>query len=141
MPIAHFHLVRDHYSTAQIGELLTAASRAYSQVLESPMERVRAFAHLYDPDKVAVAGELVSAGAAPAPFFTAFVLAGRPVEQRDRLLAALTDTVIEVLGADRASIRGQIIQLDPGDWGIGGVPASTTRAGEIAARASVASRS
>lgn len=135
MPIAHFHLVRDQYTTDQIGELLTTASRVYSEVLDSPMERVRTFAHLYEPGMAAVAGELVSAGAAPAPFFTAFVLAGRPREQRDRLLAGLTDVVVDVLAVDRGVVRGQIIQLDPGDWGIGGEPAAGVRSDEIAARA------
>ena len=60
----------------------------------------------------------------PAPYFTAIVLEGRPVEQRHRLLAELTDLIVEVLGATRSRVRGRIIQVPPDDWAIGGVPAS-----------------
>lgn len=141
MPIAHFHLVRDRYSTGRIGALLTQASKVYSEILDSPIDRVRAFAHLYDDELVAVAGELVSAGGTPAPFFTAYVLAGRPREQRDRLLAGLTDAIVEILETPREVVRGQIIQLDPEDWGIGGLPAAGVRADEIAGRAASGSTS
>lgn len=101
MPIAHFHLVRGQHAPDDIGRLLTTASRVYSDVLGSPMDRVRAFAHLYEPEYVAVAGELVSATDARAPFFTAFLLAGRPREQRDRLLEGLTDVLVDVLDVPR----------------------------------------
>lgn len=70
-----------------------------------------------------------------APYFTAIVLAGRPAEQRHRLLAALTDILVEVLGVDRGLVRGRIIQVEPEDWGIGGTPAAAVRRDEITARA------
>ncbi len=63
------------------------------------------------------------------------MLRGRPVEQRHRLLAELTDVLVDVLGVRRAVVRGRIVPVDPDDWGIGGVPASSARAAEIAARA------
>jgi len=69
-----------------------------------------------------------------APYFTVIVLEGRPAEQRRRLLGALTDIVVDVLGVDRRDVRGRIIQVAPDDWGIGGVPASAARRDEIAAR-------
>ena len=65
----------------------------------------------------------------PAPYFTAIVLEGRPVEQRHRLLAELTDLLVDVLGATRSRVRGRIIQVPPDDWAIGGVPASGRAAG------------
>ena len=52
----------------------------------------------------------VSWNSEPAPYFTAIVLEGRPVEQRHRLLAEVTDLIVEVLDATRSRVRGRIIQ-------------------------------
>ena len=134
MPVAHFHLVDGAYTAEQHRELLTAASRCYSEVLDSPIERVRAFIVRYHPDDAAVAGTAVGAGAPPAPYFTAIVLAGRPGRQRQELAARLTDLIVDILGAQRALVRGQIVEVDPANWAIAGNPAATTRAGEITAR-------
>lgn len=138
MPIAHFHLVDGVWSDAQVGRLLERASQAYSTVLESPIERVRTFVVRYRPSDVATGGVLVRDGGAPAPYFTALVLRGRPEQERHELLTTLTDVVVDELGCERSLVRGQIIQIDPEDWGIGGQPASQARSGEIAARAGAA---
>ncbi|ELB87468.1 tautomerase family protein [Rhodococcus opacus] len=135
MPVAHFHLVDGAYTAEQHRELLTAASRCYSEVLDSPMDRVRAFIVRYRPDDVAVAGTTVTDGAPAAPYFTAIVLAGRPASQRQELAARFTDLIVDILGAQRALVRGQIIEVDPANWAIAGTAAATTRAGEITARA------
>ncbi|RZL84202.1 MAG: 4-oxalocrotonate tautomerase [Rhodococcus sp. (in: high G+C Gram-positive bacteria)] len=136
MPVAHFHLVDGAYTPKQHRELLTAASRCYAEVLDSPIERVRAFVVRYHPEDVAVAGSIVGAGAAPpAPYFTAIVLAGRPALQRQELAARFTDLIVEILGAQRSLVRGQVIEVDPANWTIAGNPAATIRAGEIATRA------
>lgn len=134
MPVAHFHLADGTFDRTQQQRLLVEASQCYSQVLESPMERVRTFIVRYDPAAVAVAGEVVADGAHAAPYFTAIVLAGRPAEQRHELLARFTDLIVEILGVQRDSVRGQIIEVDPENWGIAGVAASAVRADEIAAR-------
>ncbi|SHK28443.1 Phenylpyruvate tautomerase PptA, 4-oxalocrotonate tautomerase family [Pseudonocardia thermophila] len=131
MPILEVHLVEGMHTANQQAELLRTMSRRYAEVLESPLERVRAYLTLHRPEHWAVGGV---AGVA-APYFTAIVLADRPVEQRHRLLGALTDALVDVLGVDRRSIRGRIIPVSPDDWGIGGVPASSVRRDEIAARA------
>lgn len=135
MPIVTFHLVEGQHSSEQLRALLTRASALYSDVLDSPIDRVRAFVTRYPADHVAVAGELVSDHPRSAPYFEFLVLAGRPVEQRHRLLAGFTDLMVELLGSPRELIRGKVIQLDPADWGIGGEPASVTRRTEIEARA------
>lgn len=135
MPIVHFHLVQGAYPADRVGALLRRASRRYAEILDSPLERVRAFAVTYPPGQVAVAGELVAHGAPPAPYFEFLVLAGRPAAQRHALLAAFTDLIVEELGVDRGLVRGKVVQLDPDDWAIGGVPAGAARASEIAARA------
>lgn len=138
MPIAHFHLVDGVWSDEQVAILLERASQAYSTVLESPIERVRTFVVRYRPSDVATGGVRVPDGGAPAPYFTALVLRGRPERQRHELLTALTDVVVEELGCARSLVRGQIIQIDPEDWGIGGRPATQARSAEISARAAEA---
>ncbi|QTJ68310.1 tautomerase family protein [Rhodococcus sp. ZPP] len=135
MPVAHFHLVDGAYTAEQHRELLTAASRCYSEVLGSPIERVRVFIIRYHPDDVAVAGNTVTDGAPAAPYFTAIVLADRPARQRQELAARFTDLIVEVLGAQRSLVRGQIVEIAPENWTIAGTAAATTRADEIADRA------
>ncbi len=139
MPIAHFHLPSGYATPDQERRLLLDASAAYSRVLESPIERVRAFVVHYDPASIAVAGRIVADGGAVAPYFTAIVLAGRPAAQRHELLRAFTDLIVDVLDVDRGQVRGQIIEVAPENWGIGGVPASGMRSGEIAERAAAPS--
>ncbi|MHC1562599.1 tautomerase family protein [Actinomycetospora sp. C-140] len=135
MPILEVHLVEGDHSPAEHQRLLEQMSRRYAEVLASPIERVRAYLTLHAREHWAVGGET---GGAPAPYFTAIVLEGRPVEQRHRLLADFTDIVVDVLGAARERVRGRIIQVPPDDWAIGGVPASGARRDEIAARAAAA---
>lgn len=131
MPILEVHLVEGCHTGTQHAELLAALSRCYAEVLESPLSRVRAFLVLHPPAQWVTAGE----PGVEAPYFTALALRGRPVEQRHRLLGACTDVIVDVLGVDRQLVRGRIVQVDPEDWGIAGVPASAARRTEIEARA------
>jgi len=132
MPIVEVHLVEGLHTPAQHAELLRAISTRYAEVLEAPLERVRAHLTLHRPEHWATAGE--PGGRTSAPYFTALVLAGRPPEQRRRLVEAFTDLLVDLLHVDRKLVRGRIIQVDPDDWAIGGVPASIARRTEIAAR-------
>ncbi|GEL21514.1 hypothetical protein PSU4_04680 [Pseudonocardia sulfidoxydans NBRC 16205] len=131
MPIFEVHLVADRHPPERLDALLTALLARYAEVLESPVERVRGFVTAHPPTHVAAGGET----GVEAPYVTALVLRGRPVEQRHRLIAAFTDVLVDVLGVARESVRVRIEQVDPDDWGIAGVPASAARATEIAARA------
>ena len=137
MPIVEVHLVRGMHPDALLGDLLAVMSRRYATVLESPVERVRAFLVLHDARHCSVGGaapdqdDVTSA----APYFSALVLEGRPVEQRHRLLGELTAAIVDVLGVERSRVRGRIVQVPPDDWGIGGVPAAEARRTEIESRA------
>jgi Uncharacterized protein, 4-oxalocrotonate tautomerase homolog len=128
MPILEVHLVEGMHTPAQHAELLTTMSARYAEVLESPLQRVRAYLTLHRPEHWATAG--VPAAGDAAPYFTAIVLAGRPAEQRHRLLGAFTDILVDVLGVDRGLVRGRIIQVDPDDWAIGGVPRARCAGGD-----------
>jgi phenylpyruvate tautomerase PptA (4-oxalocrotonate tautomerase family) len=138
MPIVTFHLVDGTYSDAQLERLLAEGSRLYSRVLDSPLDRVRAFVRGYPPERVAVGGELVARTGRAAPYFEFLMLAGRPDRQRLELLSGFTELLVEVLGADRGSVRGRAVVLDPEHWAIGGEPASARRAAEIQARGGAA---
>lgn len=135
MPVAHFHLVHSAYSSEQRHRLLTEASRCYAEVLGSPIDRVRTCVVGYPPEDIATGGAVVADGGTAAPFFTAIVLAGRPIEQRDRLGARFTDLIVDILGVPRSLVRGQVVEVDPANWYIAGTSASAARADEIAARA------
>lgn len=124
MPVAHFHLVDTSYTTEQRRRLLTEATRCYAEVLDSSLERVRTFVVGYAPEHVATAGAVVADGGIPAPYFTAIVLADRPAAQRQELLARFTDLIVEILEAPRSVVRGQIIEVDPANWGIAGTSAN-----------------
>ena len=133
MPIAHFHVVDP--TPGQQRRIIEEATRIYAEAFDSDPERIRIFVQAYPATAVGVGGVLVSDGAAPAPFFTALAMGGRPVQQRQRVLKEFTEMLVEVLGADRESIRGRVVDIVPENWGIGGEPASVLRAAEIAARA------
>jgi 4-oxalocrotonate tautomerase len=134
MPVLHFHLVEDQYSQAQCETLMTDSSKLYAEVLDCPIERVRVFINLYRPTMVAVAGITVAKGGTAAPYFEFLALAGRPLEQRQRLLTGFTDLLERILGVEKSLIRGGCWTIPAEDWCIGGAVANDLRAQEISAR-------
>lgn len=135
MPVLEFHLAEGQHPDAAVGALLRAASQRFAEVLQCPVDRVRVFAHLHRVTHVAWGGELASEGAPPAPFFHFRLMEGRPLAHAQQLLADFTELAVSHLGVDRARVRGYVSMVSPQLWAIGGVPASTLRAAEIAARA------
>lgn len=133
MPIVHFHLIEGAAAPAQEAELLRRASAFYAETLQSPIERIRAFIHSFPAARCAVGGTLVSDGAPVAPYFEFIVLEGRPLTQRHALLIGFTDIIAEVLGVERALIRGRCKQVSAEEWCIGGRIAAEARAEHILA--------
>lgn len=140
MPIVTYHLVQGQHSDEQLAELLTRSSRLFADVLDAPIDRIRAFVTETRPQATAVGGELVSSGATEAPFFEFLLFAGRPVEHAHRLLEGFTTLLVECLGSDRSLIRGRCQYADPDHWAIAGVPASIVRKAEVEARAAAAAQ-
>ncbi|AIL59836.1 MULTISPECIES: tautomerase family protein [Pseudomonas] len=135
MPVVNFHLVQGHCSAEQKVQLLKAASQLYSQVLESPIERVRAFVTLHAADECAVAGDVVSANGLHAPYFDFIVLEGRPLDERRQLMSGFTNLLVDILEVERRLVRGRCTRVEPQDWSIGGLGADALREQEISARA------
>jgi 4-oxalocrotonate tautomerase len=138
MPVVNFHLISQQTTPSQDERLLKEAAKLYSEVLKSPMERVRAFITTHAAQQFVVAGDLVSNNGLHAPYFDFIVLEGRPLEERHRLMAGFTDLLVDILGVKRDLVRGSCRRVEPEDWSIGGVLASELRANEIKARADAA---
>lgn len=141
MPVLNIQLVEGDYSAEQHERLLIETSRFYAEVLKSPIERVRVFIQLHKPELVAIAGEPASRNGLRAPYFHFLALEGRPLEERQKLLAGFTDILVEVLGVERSLVRGGCWPIAPENWAIGGTPASVLRAAEVKARADAAAGS
>ena len=58
------------------------------------------------------------------PFLQMHMIEGRPVEKKKELIAELTKTVCEVLEADPNTVRVELVEVPPENWGIAGVPMS-----------------
>ena len=58
------------------------------------------------------------------PFLQMHMIEGRPEEKRKQLIAELTETVCKVLEADPKSVRVELIEVPPENWGIAGVSMS-----------------
>ena len=139
MPITQINVPAGAFPDEAIGALLIELSGFYAATLypeaaSPPVERVRAFVNEVRPQVWASGGKLVSEGGADAPYFTCLVLKGRAIEQHHALIAGFSELIAKHLGCDKAQVRGQVVTIEPDNWGIGGVPASIVRQAEIAAR-------
>ena len=134
MPILNIHLVRGQHAEDQVETLLLRCSEAFASGLRCPIDRVRVFVTEQEPRLMCVGGQLVRDSGDNAPYFSFIVLKGRSLEDRQQLMAAFTDLIVEILGAPRELVRGGIVPVAPEDWSIGGQPASLLRQAEIEAR-------
>jgi phenylpyruvate tautomerase PptA (4-oxalocrotonate tautomerase family) len=125
MPVLEVHLVEGLHTSAQHAELLVAMSTRYAEVTDVPLDRVRAHVTLHRPELWANGG--IPADGRSAPYFTAVLFADRPADLRRRLLGALTDLLVDVLGVDRRLVHGEVIPVQPADWATGGVSAAGAR--------------
>lgn len=135
MPVVNFHLTQGCFTESQARELLLASAELYAQVLDAPMERIRAFITPHSANHCLVLGDTVDNNGMHAPYFEFIVFEGRSLEQRHYLLRCFTDLLSRILGVDKSLVRGSCRRVSPEDWGIGGVPASTLRQKEIQERA------
>jgi len=138
MPVVTFHLVDNETNNAKAEELLQGACALYAEVLEAPIERIRAFITMHRAEHFLVHGQLCSKNGVNSPFFDFIIMNGRPIELHNRLMAGFTDLLVDVLGVKRDDVRGICRRVEPEDWCISGVPASEARKAEVEARKAAA---
>lgn len=138
MPVVTFHLLDNETTHAKAEELLKGACALYAEVLDAPIERIRAFITLHRADQFLVHGQLCSKNGIHSPFFDFIIMNGRPIEMHNRLMKGFTDLLVEVLGVKREDVRGICRRVEPEDWCISGEPASEVRKAEVEARKAAA---
>lgn len=141
MPVANIHVLAGHPRPV-LKQLLREFSAAFAQAIEAPPERLQVWITEVDPALYCIAGEPADEvlvrqqlNECEIPLIRMALMEGRSVEMLHRVMADLTEVTARVLGGDPQRVRVQIDHIHPDRWAIGGVAASISRAGELAARA------
>lgn len=141
MPVANIHVLTGH-PRPLLKQLLCEAAAALSRVIEAPPERLQIWITEVDPELYAIGGrpadevlQTTPRQQAEVPLIRMALMEGRSVETLHRVMAEMSAVVSRVLGGDPTRVRVQIDHIHPDRWAIGGIPASTARAAEIAQRA------
>lgn len=134
MPVVIFHLPDTEPVRACRQSLTTRACALFAEVLEAPVERIRAYIRRFDLEDTAAGGVWMAEGGPDAPFYQFFVLGDRPAAHVQALHKGFTDLLVQELGYAPGNIRGVCSRINPADWGIAGVTADIARAAEQAAR-------
>jgi len=139
MPLAHIHLLRGH-SRAVLKRIVCDVTGAMSQVLKAPKERFIVWITEVDPDLWGVEGRPASEALAQSdlsavevPFVQMVLMEGRTPAQYHAVIDGVSEAIARALNSDKSRVRVHLIQAQPDNWGIGGVPYSILRADEIAA--------
>lgn len=140
MPVANIHVLAGH-PRESLKNWVRETSRALSEILAAPMDRLEVWVTEIDPDLWGICGAPASEVLAQSPrreaempLIKMILMEGRPTEQLHRVIAELTAITARLLDVDKERIRVHIEHAHPDRWGIGGVPASIRRAAELAAR-------
>jgi len=141
MPLAHIHLLKGHSRTA-LKRVVSDVTEAMSLVLKAPKERFIVWITEVDPDLWGVEGRPASEALAQSdrsavevPFVQMVLMEGRTAAQYRAVIDGVSEAIARALNSDKSRVRVHLIQAQPDNWGIGGVPYSILRADEIAARA------
>lgn len=141
MPVANIHVLAGHPRPV-LKKMLREASATLAEVIGSPIDRLQVWVTEVDPELYVIAGEPADEvlqqrprGEVEIPFIRMALMEGRPVELLHEVMTALSEVVARNLGGDPKRVRVQIDHVAPDRWAIGGVPASVSRAKELALRA------
>ena len=115
-------------------DLLRRTAELFAEIIESPVDRIRTQVHELPGGSFAVGGVPIAESHAQAPFITLDLFKGRPAEQHTALIERMSRLVADIVGAPIERVRLRINEVEPGCWGIGGVPADRLRKTEIDAR-------
>lgn len=133
MPVLQIHVMHGQHPTPALQTLARQCSALFADTLGCPQARIRVLLHTHLPELCLVGGEPADQ-TPPAPFFSFYLLEGRPQACRDALLAGFTRLLADTLQVDAARVRGAALSVPPADWCIGGQAASAVRQQEILAR-------
>ena len=133
MPVLQIHVMHGQHPTPALQSLARQCSALFADTLGCPQARIRVLLHTHLPELCLVGGEPADQ-TPPAPFFSFYLLEGRPQACRDALLAGFTCLLADTLQVDAARVRGAALSVPPADWSIGGQAASAVRQQEILAR-------
>lgn len=133
MPVLQIHVMHGQHPTPALQALARQCSALFADTLGCPQARIRVLLHTHLPELCLVGGEPADQ-TPPAPFFSFYLLEGRPQACRDALLAGFTRLLADTLQVDAARVRGAALSVPPADWSIGGQAASAVRQQEIPAR-------
>lgn len=133
MPVLQIHVMHGQHPTPALQTLARQCSALFADTLGCPQARIRVLLHTHLPELCLVGGEPADQ-TPPAPFFSFYLLEGRPQACRDALLAGFTRLLADTLQVDAARVRGAALSVPPADWSIGGQAASAVRQQEIPAR-------
>lgn len=141
MPVAHINLLKG-YPRETLRQIIVEVTDAMSRILGAPKDRLMVWISEHDHHLWCLGGvpaeEALAKGerrALETPFVQMVLMDGRPAQQFHDAMAAVTDIIARATGVEQSHIRVHIAAANPDYWGIGGVPASVSRAGELAARA------
>jgi 4-oxalocrotonate tautomerase family enzyme len=143
MPVANLHVLAGH-PRESLKNWVRESSRALNEILGAPLDRLEVWVTEIDPELWGIGGDPASEVLAQTPRHDAempliqmVLMEGRTVDQLHRVIAELSAITARLLDVDQERIRVHIAHAHPDRWGIGGVPASIRRAGELAARPAV----
>ncbi|MGH1505515.1 MAG: hypothetical protein ACRBI6_18330 [Acidimicrobiales bacterium] len=131
MPLLEIEL-REGPDDATLADLLDRSARRFAELIEAPIERVRASLRVVPANHWLVAG---GSEAEPYPLVRMEFMEGRSEALIREIIHEMSVTAADVLGVDIQRTRAYVTTFPPQYWAIGGIPASEVRAAEVAARA------
>ncbi len=129
MPVVFFTIPEGRIDGPASERLLQRASETFADILESPVDRIRAYI------KTLPGHHCASGGVVPgtSPFFEFMVLEGRPLAQRQELMKQFSEILAEEAGIPLSQVRGMCRRVPAEEWCIAGKPASEARAAHVSA--------
>jgi 4-oxalocrotonate tautomerase family enzyme len=132
MPLLQIDLMEGHSEEVH-RQLIERCTALYAEIVMTPIERFRSTVNVIPATQWGLGG--VVAPERVSPLIRISLMEGRPMEVMHRLLAEISALVAEILSIPIENTRVLITEIPITHWGNAGVPASVTRAADIAAKA------
>lgn len=140
MPAAIINLLKGH-DRSKLKQIIRDTTDAMSKVLNAPKDRLMIWINEVEQDLWGLGGtpaceieDYEARKSVEIPFVQMILMEGRPNEQLHEIMREITNIIAKNLDMDKSQIRVRISLAQPELWGIGGIPASVSRAKELEAR-------